>query len=54
MTEFEMRVVDKMAKYGGAFVRALAECFYHADTPNFVKLRLTFSNYWDEYENFKN
>lgn len=45
-----MRVVDNMAKYGGSFVKALAECFYRADYDNLQKLKSTFINYWNEYE----
>lgn len=35
MNEQEIDVIDKMAKYGGSFVKALAECFRRADTFNF-------------------
>lgn len=52
MTEQEFKTVDKMKKHGGSFVKALAECFYKADRYNFIKLRMTFDNYWQEYENF--
>ena len=52
MTEKEITIVDKMAKYGGSFVKALAECFYRADPNNFNRLRETFNDYWIEYENF--
>ena len=52
MTEQEFEVVEKMAKYGGSFVKALSECFHHADCINFKKLKETFSEYWKQYENF--
>lgn len=45
-----MNVVDAMAKYGGSFVKALAECFYRADRVNFTRLQEAFPNYWKEYE----
>ena len=50
MTDEEMTVVDTMKKYGGDFVKALAECFYHADPNNFTKLKATFVEYWIQYE----
>jgi hypothetical protein len=53
MTEEEFEIVEKMAKYGGSFVKALAECFHRADPINFFKLKFTFHDYWEEYENFK-
>lgn len=50
MTEQEIRVVVLMNYYGGSFVKALSECFARADRINFIKLKNTFSEYWDEYE----
>jgi len=50
MTDEEMTVVDTMKQYGGSFVKALAECFYHADPINFNKLKDAFSEYWSQYE----
>jgi len=49
MNREEFAVVDKMAKQGGGFVKALAECFYRADPGNFIKLKDTFSEYWEQY-----
>jgi len=42
-----------MEKYGGGFVKALAVCFYKADHNNFLILKSSFKNYWEEYKNFK-
>ena len=50
MNEEEYEVVETMAKYGGSFVKALAECFHKADRSNINKLKSTFSVYWVEYE----
>ena len=50
MTDEEMIVVDAMAKFGGSFVKSLAECFYRADPINFKKLKDTFPEYWEEYQ----
>lgn len=49
MTESEFEVVENMEKYGGSFVKALAECFHRADPNNFKKLKKTFINYWVQY-----
>ena len=50
MNEEEFEVVETMSKYGGNFVKALAECFHKADRSNINKLKSTFSVYWVEYE----
>jgi hypothetical protein len=42
-------IVDNMRKYGGSFVKALAECIAHADSENMEKLKYTFANYFTEY-----
>jgi len=50
MTDQEIKVVDMMARYGGSFVKALAECFYRADHVNFGVLKSSFPAYWKQYE----
>ncbi len=40
---------DNMQKYGGSFVVALSECFLRADSNNFAKLCVTFSEYVTKY-----
>ena len=45
-----MYIVEAMDKYGGSFVKALAECFRRADRDNFIKLKNTFSEYWEQYK----
>ena len=50
MNEHEIKVVECMERYGGSFVKALANCFFHADNINFNKLRYAFPEYWKEYE----
>lgn len=50
MENEEFRIVETMEKYGGSFVKALAECFHRADPINFKKLKNAFSEYWKEYE----
>jgi len=49
MTDKERDTVDNMARIGGGFVKALAECFYRADPINFKILKDTFSEYWKQY-----
>jgi hypothetical protein len=51
-TEYDYAILDAMAKYGGSFVQQLAKLAYLADGTNFQKLKHTFSNYWEEYDNF--
>ena len=52
MTEEEVKTVENMEKYGGSFVKALAQCFWHADPINFVLLKNAFPRYWEEYRTF--
>ncbi len=47
--EEDFKVVEAMEKYGGGFVKSLAQCFFHADMNNFAKLKETFSEYWEQY-----
>lgn len=49
MNEEENDTVDNMDKLGGSFVKALAQCFYHADRNNIDKLKEAFPKYWKEY-----
>ncbi len=49
MSDEEMYVVDAMKKYGGSFVKALAECFSRADINNVGRLKLAFPEYWEQY-----
>jgi hypothetical protein len=51
-TEHDYLILEAMSKYGGSFVQQLAKLAHLADTTNFQKLKSTFSNYWEEYENF--
>jgi len=50
MTDEEITVVETMEQYGGSFVKALAQCFWHADPNNFTKLKNTFIDYWNQYK----
>lgn len=42
--------VDAMHKYGGSFVKCLAELAEHADPENLKRIKETWPEYWAEYE----
>lgn len=50
MNEEEFKVVEAMEKFGGSFVKSLAQCFYRADRNNIDKLKNTFNEYWEQYQ----
>lgn len=50
MSEQEYNTIETMEKYGGSFVKSLANCFRMADRNNFLKLKNAFSVYWEQYE----
>jgi len=45
----DVDTIDKMQKYGGSFVKSIAEAWLHADPVNRHKLEETFS-YFKEYD----
>ena len=49
MTDLEIKTIEKMEKYGGVFVKALAVCFRKADPINSIKLKVAFSDYRTKY-----
>jgi hypothetical protein len=51
MTRYgDIRIIDAMKKYGGSFVKCLAEAMMHADPINLKKLKISFADYWKQYE----
>lgn len=48
----EMDVVAAMRKYGGSFVKALAEAYVAADGVNREKVRDAWPDYWLTYSNY--
>jgi len=50
MNEEDYKVVEAMEKYGGSFVKALAECARRADVHNLRKIKETWSDYWQQYK----
>lgn len=49
MTDEDLLVVEAMEKYGGSFVKALANACHHADAFNLGKIKQTFKEYWTTY-----
>lgn len=49
MTKMDLKIADNMEKYGGSFIKALAECIRRADPINLMKLRDTFPEYFQSY-----
>ena len=50
----EYEVIDCMQKYGGSFVKALAECLIRADPINYKKLKDAFTDYFLQYKGMAN
>lgn len=48
-SEEDYKIVETMERFGGSFVQALAVCFRRADFENYMKLRMLFDNYWEQY-----
>ena len=44
------QVVGAMQKYGGSFVKALADCWWRADSINEKRLQEAFSDYFEQYQ----
>ena len=51
-TDYDYLILDAMSTYGGSFVQQLSKLARVADTTNFAKLKVTFANYWEEYDTF--
>ena len=46
----EWEVVQAMKHYGGGFVKALANAWFHADEDNQRRIREAWPEYWGEYD----
>ena len=44
-----VHVLHAMAKYGGGFVKALAEAGFRADSTNLAKIKAAWPNEWQLY-----
>jgi len=53
-TEQDYKTVEAMEKYGGSFVQALARAIRCADDINFNKIKISFPEYWKQYEEMSN
>lgn len=42
-------VVQMMERYGGSFVRKLAELTHLADPDNYERIKATWPDYWETY-----
>lgn len=42
--------IEAMTKYGGSFVKALAEAARHADPQNLGRIKIAWPEHWEEYE----
>lgn len=51
-TEYDYLILVAMYTYGGGFVHQLSKLAIAADATNFEKLKVTFANYWEEYDKF--
>ena len=49
MTDNDLYTIEAMELYGGSFVRALGGLCRHADPKNFLKIRATWPEYWNDY-----
>lgn len=45
----EAEILDAMDRFGGSFIRAMAQCFRQADVHNQTVLRSAFLHYFREY-----
>ena len=52
MTAEDRQTIQNMARYGGEFVKCLANAALHADNINLEKLKAAFPEYWVEYAKF--
>jgi hypothetical protein len=49
MNARDIEVIDAMRRYGGGFVKALAELATCADDENLARVKLTWPEYWIRY-----
>lgn len=49
LTDDDFKVITAMQKYGGSFVKALADLCLVADGRNLSRIKSTWAGYWDQY-----
>lgn len=50
MDENDLKTVEAMERYGGSFVKQLAQLCHRADPINLKKIKAAWPEYWREYE----
>ena len=53
MNEQDFHTIQMMEKYGGSFVKTLAQLAQRADPNNLDKIKATWGGYWKEYSKMK-
>jgi hypothetical protein len=48
--ESDCRTIEVMERFGGSFVKILAEAARHADEFNLARIKAAFPEYWTDYE----
>lgn len=48
--DFDFWTIQAMVKYGGSFVKGLAAAALHADRHNLAKIKATWPEYWEDYQ----
>lgn len=48
-TNQDLDTLNAMSKYGGGFVKALANAGHHADSNNLERIKRTWPEYWKHY-----
>lgn len=46
------QILMAMQRYGGRFIKTLAELYYRADPVNQARIRAAFADEWTEYANY--
>jgi len=46
----DVKVINAMRKYGGSFIKSLAETCIYADETNFERIKKAFPDYWEDYK----
>jgi hypothetical protein len=46
----DLQIIEAMHRYGGSFVKALAQAASCADERNLHRLKIAFPDYWLEYD----
>ena len=52
LVDLDFELIEAMKKYGGSFVKKLAELYELADEENLKKIRGTWLNYFEDYLKF--